>query len=557
MESFSYASWDRLLAEITSADGRIDYERLLENRSALDDFLAQLAAASPESAPALFATVEDGLAYWINAYNAFTLAAIAEEYPITSVWKTRDGRFFQRARHTAGGRAVSLDEIEHTILRQGFQEPRIHFAINCGSNGCPPVRPEAYRGAGLRETLRRATATFLGSEWNCRIDHEARRIQVSRIFKMYADDFAGGSGHGEYDAPRAVDHGAEDRAGGGEDPALRPHDVGASDGAPPEAAGGTHEDYRRGVLRFVAEHTGLELAAIEGYELVYNVYDWGLNDTHREPHIGPIVFHEPVEHFSPHDPELRELHLYEGNFCNRACSWCTIHGSPDGWYQPYGAAVLDQALATLAADGNLKFYGGEPTLHTAEIVAAIRYCRARGFRGLVTVFSNGVQAEKLIAILESDPRTEAVLNYSIFHGRDAEPLPPAAKERLETWAAAHPGRLFKGYKVLFHAGGGAGETFARDREAAFHGMGGGCVRCFPVLTTRGRFHACPFAAEIDSPHFDLGAVGTRPAAVLENYRTFLRWVDATLDPAARERGVTSCEMCHRHLADLAPAAFVA
>ena len=58
---------------------------------------------------------------------------------------------------------------------------------------------------------------------------------------------------------------------------------------------------------------------------------------------------------------------------------------------------------------------------------------------------------------------------------------------------------------------------------------------FPVLTTKGRFHACPFAAEIDAPHFDLGRAGTAPAAVRENYRTFLRWVDETLDPAARER----------------------
>ena len=86
-------------------------------------------------------------------------------------------------------------------------------------------------------------------------------------------------------------------------------------------------------------------------------------------------------------------------------------------------------------------------------------------------------------------------------------------------------------------------------------MTSGCVRCFPVLTTRGRFHACPFAAEIAAPHFDLGVVGSDPATVFANYATFLRWVDDTLDPAARERGVSSCEMCHRHLAELAPARF--
>src|SRR5207245_531909 len=81
----------------------------------------------------------------------------------------------------------------------------------------------------------------------------------------------------------------------------------------------------------------------------------------RPPHLRPILFHEPVEHFAEGDTDLRELHLYEGNFCNRTCAWCTINGSPQGWYERYSPAVLDQALATLAPDGNLKFYGGEPT----------------------------------------------------------------------------------------------------------------------------------------------------------------------------------------------------
>jgi hypothetical protein len=505
-EPFRYDAWNALLAEVVTADGKVDYARLAARRELLDRFIAELGAASPESDPARFPTEEDRLAYWLNAYNAFTLHAIAAEYPITSVWKTRDGQFFQRRRHRAGGRAVSLDDIEHEILRGRFAEPRIHFAINCGSNGCPPMRPAAYEGPALGATLRAATARFLAAEWNLRIDHASRRVFVSRIFKLYAADFAG--------------------------------------------AAGTTEDYRRGVLRFVAEHAGVAFDAIAGYEVVYNVYDWGLNDAARAPRLGPILFHEPVEHWAEGDTELRELHLYEGNFCNRTCAWCTIHGSPDGWYRRYSPAVLDQALATLAPDGNLKFYGGEPTLHADEILEAIRYVRARGFRGLVTIFSNGVKADRLIALLESDPRSEAVLNYSIYHGRDADPLPAHAKARLEAWAAGHPGRIFQGYKVLFHAGGGAGVAYDRDREAEFHGLGTGCVRCFPVLTTKGRFHACPFAAEIEAPHYDLGGVGTEPAMVFRNYRTFRRWVDEVLDPAARARGVTSCDMCHRHLAEL-------
>ena len=509
--SFDWTPWTALLAEVVTADGKVDYSRLAERRQQLDAAVRMLGDVGPPNAADRFPTAEDRLAYWLNAYNAFTLHAVMAEYPISSVWKTRDGQFFQRRRHLAGGRAVSLDDIEHEILRGEFAEPRIHFAINCGSNGCPALRPAAYVGDGLRETLRAATRQFLDNEWNCRIDHAARRIFISRLFKMYAGDFAG--------------------------------------------ADGSTQDYRLGVLRFVAQHLDVPLASIADYEVIYNVYDWGLNDAARQPHLGPILFHEPVEHYTAGDRELRELHLYEGNFCNRTCSWCTINGSPAGWYQPYAPAVLDQAARSVAADGNVKFYGGEPTLHAGVIIAAMRGLRERGFRGLFTVFSNGVQAARLIEILDSDARSEAVLNYSIYHGRDAEPLPPHARAELEQWAAAHPNRIFQGYKVLFHAGAGAVQAFDRDREADFHGLGRGCLRCFPVLTSKGRFHACPFAAEVDSPHYDLGRVGSDPAAVVAHYQAFRRWADDVLDPAARARGISSCEMCHTHLAELPVPAF--
>jgi MoaA/NifB/PqqE/SkfB family radical SAM enzyme len=504
--TFSYRSWSDLLQEIVTDSGKVDYGVLAEKRDLLDRFVGELGSASPDSRPDLFPANEDRLAYWINAYNAFTLHAIMAEYPLTSVWKTKDGQFFQRRRHIAGGHAVSLDDIEHEILRGKFAEPRIHFAINCGSNGCPAMRPGAYEGNGLRDTLRRATEEFLGSEWNCRVDHDARRIYISRIFKMYAQDFSG-------------EHGST-------------------------------TDYRAGVLRFVAAHTDLPLETIADYEVVYNTYDWGLNDVHREPHLGPILFHEPVEHFADGDGELRELHLYEGNFCNRACEWCTINGSPQGWYRPYAKETLEQAARSVARDGNIKFYGGEPTLHAEVIIEAMRELRRLGFDGLFTIFSNGVKADRLIEILESDRRSEAVLNYSIYHGRDAEPLPAHAREKLEAWARQEPNRVFQGYKILFHAGAGADEAFDRDREADFHGLGRGCVRCFPVLTSKGRFHACPFAAEIDAEHFDLGAVGTDPQEMFQNYQAFRRWIDDVLDPEARRRGVTSCEMCHKHLQEL-------
>ena len=502
---FDYGMWSRLLAHVVTTEGKVHYEALAARRDLLDRFVALLGSASPDTAPERFPSEDHALAYWINAYNAFVLHAVMEEYPIRSVWKVRDGQFFDRRRHDAGGRVVSLNDIEHRILRARFTEPRIHFAINCASNGCPPMRPQAYEADGIRDTLDAATRQFLASEWNCRVDADQKRIYVSRLFRMDAEDFAG--------------------------------DVDST------------EAYRQGVLAFVAEHTGVSLVELAGYEVVYNVYDWGLNDAHRAPNLRPVTFHESVETFHERDAELRELFLYDGNFCNRACSWCTVFGSPEGWHQAYSERVLDSAAAAVAPDGNIKFYGGEPTLHAEGLIEAMRHLRGRGFRGLFTIYTNGVRARALIRVLDSDPRTEAVLNYSIYLGRDAEPLPERAKDLLETWARAHPLRLFTGYKVLYRVGAAIGQTIDRDREAAYHAQSS-CLLCFPVLRSTGDYHACPFAIENPAPHYHLGDLSTPPAEVNANYRRFRTWAQHTLDPAARDRNLTSCEMCQRHVKEL-------
>src|SRR5262245_27041683 len=113
---FDYAAWTALLAAIVTPEGKVDYEVLAHHRALLTAFVAQLGTASPDTTPALFPTDEHALAYWINAYNAFVLAAVMEEYPVRSVWKVHDGQFFVRARHRAGGVLLSLNDIEHRIL---------------------------------------------------------------------------------------------------------------------------------------------------------------------------------------------------------------------------------------------------------------------------------------------------------------------------------------------------------------------------------------------------------------------------------------------------------
>ena len=111
-------------------------------------------------------------------------------------------------------------------------------------------------------------------------------------------------------------------------------------------------------------------------------------------------------------------------------------------------------------------------------------------------------------------------------------------------------RMFSGYKVLYRVGAGVDQVFDRDREADYHALAG-CVLCFPVLKSTGEFHACPFAVESDAPHYRLG--DARHAA-----RGGLRELPALPDlgappcsiPPRATAGITSCEMCQRHVTEL-------
>jgi hypothetical protein len=245
------------------------------------------------------------------------------------------------------------------------------------------------------------------------------------------------------------------------------------------------------------------------------------------------------ERYHPGWTELRELHLYNGSRCNRACAFCVVSGSPAGWYEPFRPEVLSLALALVAADGNIKVYGGEPTLDLANMLESVTYLRAGGFRGWITYFTNGVQAERVIALLEADEQSEAVLNYSILHGRGAEPLPPAARRRLETYARRRPGVLFTSHPDLVPVGPGATFSPAEERPD----FRGACPRCPPVLTSRGLLHACPFAVELDREQYRLGTGAAAADGGFVRWIRFRDWIGDQVEPRARARGCHPCTVC--------------
>jgi len=271
--------------------------------------------------------------------------------------------------------------------------------------------------------------------------------------------------------------------------------------------------------------------------------------------------------------QFSDVHLYTGSKCNRSCDFCIVYGRPDGWYRPMTRESLDMILDVVPPDANIKFYGGEPTIDDENVIWAMRYLREKDFAGWFTIFSNGVLADRVIAILDSDEKSEIVLNYSILHGVDAEPIPAASLEKLKVYDDVNPGRIYSSHAGVFPYGRGVefanqtGEEHILERMQTSYGkfVETGrmtaetakqieeekgfrvCPRCRPALRTDGVFHACPFAVESNARHYQLGKLGESSAEeVLDNYQQFLDWIDSTLEPEAERLKLHPCQVCtHR------------
>ncbi len=191
-QPFDHSGWDRLLQQRVNALGELDYAALAASPAPLEAYLAALAAASPDSVPRQFPTRDHQLAYWINAYNAFTVKGVLNRYPLDSV--RRAGGFFRERSYIAGGAKVSLDDIEHRILRERHQEPRIHFAIVCASVSCPALSNRAVRAEDLDSRLNNLAREFVNQERNVYIDTDRGEVTLSKIFDWFNADFEAATG---------------------------------------------------------------------------------------------------------------------------------------------------------------------------------------------------------------------------------------------------------------------------------------------------------------------------------------------------------------------------
>ncbi len=183
----SHELWDALLQKYVTADGWVDYAAFHQDTLALNQYLDLLSSAHPNDK---HWSRDEQLAYWINAYNAFTIKLMLKHYPIKSIKEIKKGIPFVNTVWDIKfieieGNTYDLNNIEHGIIRKHFDEPRIHFAVNCASISCPRLSNRAYTAENLEQQLNRAAKAFLADPLRNRVE-EGR---VSSIFSWFKGDF--------------------------------------------------------------------------------------------------------------------------------------------------------------------------------------------------------------------------------------------------------------------------------------------------------------------------------------------------------------------------------
>lgn len=197
----THALWTQVLGRGVKGD-RFDYKKLGENRDELDRYLMTLVHVTPEEFKGW--TREQQYAFWINAYNAFTVQIVLQNYPLKSIkdiggegsGKVWDDRFIRLGAlfPDAGGEKISLNDIEHKLLRPKFKDARVHAAINCASIGCPPLRAEAFTADGLDDQLDAQVRTWLADSRRTHYDAKTRTVEASELFNWFGEDFVRDAG---------------------------------------------------------------------------------------------------------------------------------------------------------------------------------------------------------------------------------------------------------------------------------------------------------------------------------------------------------------------------
>ncbi len=198
-DSFSHQRFDLVLRQTVDDKGRVDYQTLKAQPGKIEAYYQLISHYSPDNHPELFPTEHHRLAYWINAYNVAVIKTVLNYYPITGIEQVsppfpffflpdKTG-FFVFQRPIFGTVSTSLYYLENSVIRERFAEPRIHFALNCASGGCPRLPDYAFTGEQLEQQLETEARRFFSEPRNFRIDSENKTIYLSSIMDWYENDF--------------------------------------------------------------------------------------------------------------------------------------------------------------------------------------------------------------------------------------------------------------------------------------------------------------------------------------------------------------------------------
>ena len=184
----AHARYARVLSNFVS-QAQVDYAGLKAAPKELDAYLAEIASVKPGD----FANwdKDERLALLLNLYNAQTLRLIIDHYPLKSIREIGllPGAAWREPIVRLGGEVISLNHLEHEIIRPRYAEPRIHFALVCAAVSCPPLRREPFVAARLAEQLDDQARVFLATAEKNRFDAEKSTLWLSAIFEWYGEDF--------------------------------------------------------------------------------------------------------------------------------------------------------------------------------------------------------------------------------------------------------------------------------------------------------------------------------------------------------------------------------
>lgn len=187
-----YKPWQDLLSKHYDPAKGMNYKALKANDKAALDRLRQSMAQVDVRA----LSPKDQLAYWINLYNINVVGVVVDNYPVDSIRDISTDpvvrlNVFKKPYVKTKQGAISLNDVENEKIRAGFKDPRIHFAINCAAESCPPIRPEPYVGARLDQQLDDQTRRFLNGPNGVRLEKDGVELtlHVTKIMDWFADDF--------------------------------------------------------------------------------------------------------------------------------------------------------------------------------------------------------------------------------------------------------------------------------------------------------------------------------------------------------------------------------